>query len=284
LQSPVTVAGVILLPADYREWSRAKREAVLAHEGAHVARGDFFVQLAAAIHRAFFWFSPFAWWLQSKLAQIAETASDDAAIQRLNDCVTYAEILIDVSRRAQRTPALVGMAKGPFIAQRVDHILSEAPARHLSLPLRSCIVAILAAVALAVAAAKAVVTAQAPVSPDPVTARKSVAAPSAPTAPTAPAATQSVSRSTTVAEHGAHSNAGRRDAARSDDAATYNPRALLDPAHAPSRSFVPPSTLLHAGTPFYVRSNEQPVAEVTASTGVERPPPRVIPGDLPWGN
>ena len=75
IKSPVSLAGAILLPADYGEWSAAKLNAVLAHEEAHIARGDFFVQLAALIHCALFWFSPFAWWLQTKLAEIAETAS-----------------------------------------------------------------------------------------------------------------------------------------------------------------------------------------------------------------
>jgi hypothetical protein len=112
LTSPASLGGTILLPADYRAWSAIKREAVLAHEEAHIARGDFFVQLAASLHCTVFWFSPFAWWLQSKLADIAETASDAAAVRRLNDRVTYAEILLEVARRARPSPLMVGMAKG----------------------------------------------------------------------------------------------------------------------------------------------------------------------------
>jgi hypothetical protein len=136
LKSPVSFANAILLPADHSTWSAAKRDAVLAHEEAHIARADFFVQLAALIHCALFWFSPFAWWLQSKLAAIAETASDEAAILRLNDRATYAEILVEVSRFAQKTSLIVGMAKGPLIQQRVEHILSEAPKQNPSLALR----------------------------------------------------------------------------------------------------------------------------------------------------
>ena len=44
----------------------AKRRAVLAHEGAHVANRDFYVLLLASLNRAVFWFSPFAWWQLSR--------------------------------------------------------------------------------------------------------------------------------------------------------------------------------------------------------------------------
>ena len=58
---PITFGACILLPSDYGKWSDAKLLAVLAHEQSHVRRGDFFIQLLAALHRALFWFSPFAW-------------------------------------------------------------------------------------------------------------------------------------------------------------------------------------------------------------------------------
>ena len=42
---PVTFGSTILLPAEYADWSEAKRLAVLSHERAHVAHGDFYVLL-----------------------------------------------------------------------------------------------------------------------------------------------------------------------------------------------------------------------------------------------
>ena len=62
VMAPVTVGSTILLPADFESWSNEKRTAVLLHERAHVARGDFYVQIFAGLHRAVFWFSPMAWW------------------------------------------------------------------------------------------------------------------------------------------------------------------------------------------------------------------------------
>jgi beta-lactamase regulating signal transducer with metallopeptidase domain len=265
LKGPVSLAGAILLPADYDEWSVAKRNAVLAHEEAHIARADFFVQLAALIHCAFFWFSPFAWWLRSKLAEIAETASDEAAILRLNDRATYAEILVEVSRCAQKTPLIVGMAKGPFIQQRVEHILSETPRQNLSLPLRVLTVVALTALALAVAGAKTVESPMAPTARAPVV--TAVAKTPLPTSSAKHAASSTLA-STVRPIRQIHEAV---DVAENHgDDVTYNPRALLDPVYAPKPYYVPASTIAHAGKAFYIRSTERAVAQVSVTYGKDR--------------
>jgi beta-lactamase regulating signal transducer with metallopeptidase domain len=271
LKSPVSFAGAILVTADYEQWSSVKRDAVLAHEEAHIARGDFFIQLAALIHCALFWFSPFAWWLQRKLAEIAENASDEAAIQQLNDPVTYAEILVEVSRCAQKTPLIAGMAKGPLIQQRVEHILSETPNRHLSLPLRVVTVAVLAALAIAVAGARAVAESPGAAAPqDPLIPRVAKR-------PLPILSVKSAATSTTAAiarpTHQVHAAADM--AQKQDDDVTYNPRALLDPIYAPKPDHVLPSSVVHAGRSFYIRSSERPVAEVTVTDETGR---RTYPG------
>lgn len=256
IRGPVSAAGAILLPADYENWSAAKRDAVLAHEEAHIARADFFVQLAAMIHCALFWFSPFAWWLQSKLAEIAENASDEAAILRLDDRATYAEILIEVSRSAHKAPLIVGMAKGPFIQRRVEHILSDAPRQNLSLPLRVLVIAALTGLALAVAGAKTTgrpespaVQASAVIAPAKARLRTSIARRVASLPPAAVRPAKKI--------HEAVSTAPSRG-----DGITYNPRALLDPVYTPKPTYVPASSIAHAGKVFYVRSTERTVADV----------------------
>jgi bla regulator protein blaR1 len=65
---PVTFGSTILLPSQWIDWDLRKREAVLAHEGAHVANRDFYILLLASLNRAVFWFSPFAWWQLARLA------------------------------------------------------------------------------------------------------------------------------------------------------------------------------------------------------------------------
>ncbi|HEV2298348.1 MAG TPA: M56 family metallopeptidase [Candidatus Acidoferrales bacterium] len=85
---------LILLPAHWREWDEAKLDAILAHEVSHVARRDSLTQRISLIHRAVFWFSPLAWWLDRKLNELAEEASDEAALGAGADKNHYAETLL----------------------------------------------------------------------------------------------------------------------------------------------------------------------------------------------
>jgi BlaR1 peptidase M56 len=127
IDAPVTFGSVILLPNDYTAWTTAKRLAVLAHEGSHVARCDFAIQLAAAVNRMVFWFNPFTWWLQRHLSDLAEAASDDAAIASLDDRFGYAEILLELSGRVPGLPGAVAMARRSAVVLRIERILSETP-------------------------------------------------------------------------------------------------------------------------------------------------------------
>jgi hypothetical protein len=96
---------------------------VLSHEGAHVAHGDFYLLLLAALNRAVFWFSPFAWWQFTRLAELAEAISDDAAIAALEDRPSYAGILLDVARKAPHAPPALAMARPRTVRRRVERIL-----------------------------------------------------------------------------------------------------------------------------------------------------------------
>jgi beta-lactamase regulating signal transducer with metallopeptidase domain len=108
---PVTFGTTILLPPDCAQWTPAKRRAVLSHESAHVVHGDFYVLLLAALNRAVFWFSPFAWWQLTRLAELAEMISDDAALEVLADRPSYANILLDLAGDVGRAPAGLAMAR-----------------------------------------------------------------------------------------------------------------------------------------------------------------------------
>jgi hypothetical protein len=121
---PVTFASTILLPPDCFGWTAAKRQAVLSHEGSHVARGDFYLLCLAATHRALFWFNPFSWWLHRRLAELAEMISDDAAIAELADRPLYADVLLDVACSAQPGPAGLAMARAQTVRLRLERILA----------------------------------------------------------------------------------------------------------------------------------------------------------------
>lgn len=128
---PVTFASTILLPPECYEWDLPKRQAVLAHEGAHVANLDFYVLLLASLNRALFWFSPFAWWQLIQLAELAEIVSDARALEVLEDRLSYAEILLDLARSVRPIPAGLEMARAFTIRARIERILSVtiAPAK-----------------------------------------------------------------------------------------------------------------------------------------------------------
>lgn len=123
---PVTFGSTILLPPHYRDWDARKRQAVLAHEGAHVANRDFHVLMLAALNRAVFWFSPFAWWQLTRLAELAEMISDASAIEVVEDRCSYAEILLDLVQRVRYAPAGLEMARACTVRARVERILAAA--------------------------------------------------------------------------------------------------------------------------------------------------------------
>jgi hypothetical protein len=131
LAMPAAIARTILLPADFSDWDVAQRRAVLAHEASHIERGDFYLLLIAALYRALFWFNPAAWWLDRRLADLAETCSDAAALAVSEDRLSYARLLIDLAGTARSSPAGLAMANYATVKRRVERILAESgiPAR-----------------------------------------------------------------------------------------------------------------------------------------------------------
>jgi RND family efflux transporter MFP subunit len=126
--APVTLGiarPAIVLPIDWRQWSGAKLEAVLAHERAHVRRFDPAVQLISAIHRSLLWLSPLSWFLHTRIVRSAEEASDDAALAATGDRAAYAEVLLDFMGRGVRRASWLGvpMARYGRPDERIHRIL-----------------------------------------------------------------------------------------------------------------------------------------------------------------
>jgi beta-lactamase regulating signal transducer with metallopeptidase domain len=129
---PLTLGAVessILLPCDWREWDGSKLDAVLAHEVSHVARRDPFTQRVSLLHRAIFWFSPLAWWLDRHLTDLAEQASDEAVLSCGADRKDYATTLLGFFAALQTAPGRVwwqgvAMAKAGQAEKRLERILS----------------------------------------------------------------------------------------------------------------------------------------------------------------
>jgi BlaR1 peptidase M56 len=126
---PVTFGSTVLLPAEYADWGEEKRQTVLSHERAHVAHGDFYVLLLAAVNRAVFWFNPLAWWQLARMAELAEIISDDTVLEMLDDRASYAGILVDLA--LHKATVAVAMARACTLRKRVERILAgtAVPAR-----------------------------------------------------------------------------------------------------------------------------------------------------------
>ena len=146
---------VILLPIGWRQWDEAKLDAVLAHEVSHVARRDALTQRLSLVHRSIFWFSPLAWWMDRQLTELAEEASDEAALAGGADQARYAETLLGFFATLEAAPGRihwegVSMAKGIRSAKgcraqrRVERILAWKGA----LSMRKSLLAVIVALAL----------------------------------------------------------------------------------------------------------------------------------------
>jgi beta-lactamase regulating signal transducer with metallopeptidase domain len=174
---PITLGSfrtVIVIPPNWRGWDPRKLAAVLAHESAHVRRRDPLRQFLASTYRALFWFSPLAWWLHRKLADLAEAASDDAALAATPDETLYAEILLNFFATAPRRVQwdAVAMATQGKATKRMERILNTG--RKLSQGLTRGTVAALVIAAIpalylaaSVSPVWAVVNDQAPAPPAP---------------------------------------------------------------------------------------------------------------------
>ena len=79
LPSPATIGWrrpAVLLPSDWRTWNDAERRVVLAHELAHVRRGDYLAGLWAQVCLALHFYNPLAHGLARRLRLQQELAAD----------------------------------------------------------------------------------------------------------------------------------------------------------------------------------------------------------------
>ena len=156
-----TFRPTIVLPAAWRTWSDEKLDAVLAHELAHVGRHDALTQRLALTYRAVFWINPFAWWVRRELVELAELASDDAALGAGVDPAVYAETLLGFLTIRSAAPARaawhVAMAQSGerTAVHRVERVLAFTGPASATTTTRA-VVAVLVALSPALTLAAAV--------------------------------------------------------------------------------------------------------------------------------
>ena len=123
---------VVVLPADWKDWTVNKQQSVISHELAHVRRADWLVLILGEMNRAVYWFHPLAWRLPEWLSDLAEQNCDDAVIESSGDRTQYARHLLEVASRlaatnTDRTAPVtsVAMARGSRLKGRIDAILDD---------------------------------------------------------------------------------------------------------------------------------------------------------------
>ena len=159
---PVTVGLLrpsVVLPSGWERWSEPKLRAVLAHEGAHVARRDPLVAGLASLNRCLFWFHPLAWWLRRTLALTAEQACDEAAVRAVRAPRDYIDVLRSMATAVRERGGRyswegVGMLGTPSLTRRIAHIRRPAPRRAASPFSRAALGAGCCLIAVAVAACR----------------------------------------------------------------------------------------------------------------------------------
>jgi hypothetical protein len=101
---PVTVGLFqprVILPLGWRAWTAETLAAVLAHERAHGERRDPLMAALARPQLRDLLVPPLAWWLERKLATLAEHACDDAALKQV-ERRQYAHTLLDIAATVHR--------------------------------------------------------------------------------------------------------------------------------------------------------------------------------------
>jgi TonB family protein len=118
----------VLVPASALEWPADRIRIVLAHELAHVRRGDWMVQVAADLLRSVHWFNPVVWFACRHLRLLSEQACDDAVLKLGVEGSDYASELIDLARasvpdRPRFLPA-AAIARPSSLERRVRAMLN----------------------------------------------------------------------------------------------------------------------------------------------------------------
>jgi len=136
LQSPRALIPVtwgarrprVLLPAAATGWTDERLRAVLAHEFAHVRRGDWLVHVLAHVVCATYWFHPLFWMTERDLCRESEQAADDEVLRLGLDGGNYAAHLLAIVRASRASASsrapLVAMARRSHLERRVAALLN----------------------------------------------------------------------------------------------------------------------------------------------------------------
>lgn len=138
-RTKLLVPGRLVSNADPVGADRLGLRAILAHELAHLRRGDHWVRRLDFFASLIWWWNPVYWLTRERLSAEAELACDEWAIRAVPEGrVSYAEALLDVCRTLSTTrspaPALGVAGAGRFLERRVKMILQDHAPSRISVP------------------------------------------------------------------------------------------------------------------------------------------------------
>ncbi|MFO0889618.1 MAG: M56 family metallopeptidase [Isosphaeraceae bacterium] len=142
----------LLVPAHLiKSLDAAGWRGILAHELAHLHRGDHWVSRLEVLASWLWWWNPVYWLARRRIDAEAELACDAWVVRLLPDeRMTYAEVLFEVcskfSLTGSPTPALGVAGSGRFLERRLHMILDHPTERRRPFPLMLaiCLLALLA--------------------------------------------------------------------------------------------------------------------------------------------
>jgi TonB family protein len=120
----------VLVPGCASEWTADRKRIVLAHEFAHVRRGDWLFQIVAEIACVIYWFNPLFWIARNRMDFESERACDDVVLNLGIDGQDYATHLVEIARLLRKQgpawlPALA-MARPFSFEERLVAILNSS--------------------------------------------------------------------------------------------------------------------------------------------------------------
>ena len=122
---------VILLPASaLTGLSAVQLELILAHELAHIRRGDYLMNLLQTAVETLLFYHPAVWWVSHRMRVEREHCCDDLAVAAGGNATRYARALADLEGLCSDAPALAMAATGGSLFERIARLVG--PPQHLS--------------------------------------------------------------------------------------------------------------------------------------------------------
>jgi hypothetical protein len=125
------VRPVVLIPAGIATGMPAcQLESLLAHELAHIRRGDAFVSLLQAAAETLLFYHPAVWWTSSCIRVERENVCDDLAVEATGDAAVHARALLELAqRRAGIAAVFTAAADGGRLWNRIARLVAPGGGR-----------------------------------------------------------------------------------------------------------------------------------------------------------